>query len=126
MNTQKINKMLFQEPAKFFGWVIASVITLSAILVAILNNIVDVLPENWKGKVNASITTIVLVGIIASRIQAVLTRSNVYSPATVANDPSMLALKGTQPGTTPQGGPQNETDGSVALEELRSQLGIKQ
>lgn len=120
----KYQKMLFEEPAKLFGWIVAGVISLSAFVVAILVNVVDVLPDSWKGKVNSTIATLVLVGLIATRVQAVLTRAKVYSPATVAGDPKLPALEGTQPGHTPQGGPQDEESGQSMLNELRKQLGV--
>lgn len=87
MTLSKFREMLFKEPAKLIGWIIATVISVCAAIVAILNNVIEVLPESWKPKVNTAIIAVAAVGIAAARIQAVITRAKVYSPETFENQP---------------------------------------
>lgn len=51
-----------------------------------------------------------LANAICFVVVAVKTRQVVFSPYTIAGDPGLPALPGTEPGPTPQGGPQSIED----------------
>ena len=82
-----------KEPAKMVGWLVLAVITVAALVVEVCNEIGVLLPEQWQDEVRAVLGVVTVVSLVATRLQAVLTRNGlgptgngidgVYSPHTV-------------------------------------------
>lgn len=69
-----------REPAKIVGWIVATVILVGAGLLEVANEVIDFLPENWKTPVRSACATVALVVLIATRVQALLTRNGLGAP----------------------------------------------
>jgi hypothetical protein len=62
---------------------VAVVVSVCAVLVEVLNDVLPVLPERWRDEVRVASGVVVVVSVVASRVQALVTRGRVFAPATV-------------------------------------------
>lgn len=69
-----------REPAKLVGWLVMAVIAVSAGLLALANEVGVVLPESWQDEVRAVVGVVTVVSLVATRVQALLTRNGVGAP----------------------------------------------
>ncbi|MBM4407832.1 MAG: hypothetical protein FJ038_04330 [Chloroflexi bacterium] len=97
-----------EEPAKLVGWVVMGTIAVCGAILALANEIGVLLPDSWQDEVRVAVATVTTVSLIATRIQALLTRNGaigkisvggsefqgVYSPATIqrAGAPAPCAI----------------------------------
>lgn len=81
------------EPAKLVGWLAVAVIGICATALEVANEVGVLLPGEWQDEIRAVVVAVGAVSLVATRVQALLTRNGigrpgdyfdgVYSPDTV-------------------------------------------
>lgn len=69
-----------REPAKLVGWLVLAVIAVSGGLLELANEVGVLLPSSWQGEVRAAVGVVTVVSLVATRLQALLTRNGVGRP----------------------------------------------
>jgi len=64
-----------REPAKLVGWLVAAVLVVAAGLLELANEVGVLLPASWQDEVRAVVAAVTVVTLVASRVQALLTRN---------------------------------------------------
>lgn len=72
-----------REPAKLVGWLVAAVVALAAGLLELANELLPVLPEGWRDEVRQVVVVVGVVALVATRLQALLTRNGRLGPVSV-------------------------------------------
>lgn len=82
-----------REPAKLVGWVVAGALAVAAGVTELAAEFTDFIPEKYRATVQAAVAVAAVVTVVATRVQALLTRNGigpagngkdgVFSPATI-------------------------------------------
>ena len=72
-----------KEPAKMVAWLVTTVIAVCAAVLELANELLPVTPEGWRDEVRLVAGIVVAVSLIASRVQALLTRNGIGAPGKV-------------------------------------------
>lgn len=100
---QKADQKWVEEPARKIAAVLNGVTVAVVAPVDALAGLAGILHGQAQTVVLLVVNTVGAAVVISNKIQAELTRAKVYAPMTVASDPALPPLEGTQPGPTPQG-----------------------
>ena len=69
-----------REPAKLVGWLVLAVIAVSGGLLELANEVGVLLPSSWQDEVRMVVGIVTGVSLLATRLQALLTRNGVGRP----------------------------------------------
>lgn len=71
------------EPAKMVGWAVAAVIAIAAAVLELANELLPILPGSWRDEVRQAVIVVGAIALIATRVQALLTRNGIGAPGKV-------------------------------------------
>jgi uncharacterized protein involved in response to NO len=69
-----------REPAKLVGWLVAATIAAAAVVLELANEVGVLLPDDWQDEIRVAVAVVTTVSLVATRMQAVLTRNGLGRP----------------------------------------------
>jgi hypothetical protein len=69
-----------REPAKLVGWIVAGALTIAAGVTELATEFTDLIPDKYKHTVQVVVGAAAVVTVVATRVQALLTRNGIGKP----------------------------------------------